>query len=508
MTDLDIFQGAMPVRRTSIRERGQRVEIANTIKLFAEVPAPINAQHVRKLIEFEDSLYPVIQADKSWFFSNPVHPDALQFSRDLQLIHSLGAKTLQQLIERRGEWCKGDGDPLLVQCIAIALFHHAAALKWRFFRHEPAKPTIWKDLHALYVLAESTGCATAPLVLFEFEPQYRTSIQALYLRTLMLELLNTGNLTTIQIEIADGWLAEWTPEYLLESTWSPRAHALYANLDSMAGLQLVTGVRPQPSYRYLRADGLKGQIEAVRGQLRKGQPYHGRGPTTHFSVDEHVALLAAIERLHSTILQASASRIEERTPVENLAAEVAVGFANARAVLQVPGEPAPDPAGHVERWKVHDLSSKGMGLMVDRGAGERTAIGEILAVRAGGFRHFMLGVVVRRIIHRVSGETLLGVELLSYRPLPVLLALYNHPRDAEPDPVSAPVAAMYLPGPDPEGKRDILALPGTDFGLKNVFKLATRETAFRVRINRILRKGQDWVGLRFEVIGKKESDLF
>ena len=155
------------------------------------------------------------------------------------------------------------------------------------------------------------------------------------------------------------------------------------------------------------------------------------------------------------------------------------------------------------RWKIHDMSSKGIGLMVDRVTGERISVGQLLAVKPDGFAHFVLGVIVRKLTQRTVGETLLGVELLSCRPLPVMLQRYGHARDATPDAASAPVSAMYLPGRDPEGKTDILVLPSGDFGLKNVFSLPTRGTNFRVRINRVLRKGADWVGLRFEVIGKK-----
>ena len=155
------------------------------------------------------------------------------------------------------------------------------------------------------------------------------------------------------------------------------------------------------------------------------------------------------------------------------------------------------------RWKIHDMSSKGAGLMVDRVTGERISVGQLLAVKPDGFAHYVIGVIVRKLTQRTVGETLLGVELLSYRPLPVTLQRYAHARDAMPDASHAPVSALYLPGRDPEGKTDILVLPSGDFGLKNVFSLPTQGVNFRVRINRVLRKGDDWVGLRFEVIGKK-----
>ncbi|MBL8519917.1 MAG: hypothetical protein JNK75_04530 [Betaproteobacteria bacterium] len=497
----------------SVQNREQRAQIIAALKAFSDLPAPLSVQQVRELFSLENALYPVIQADKAWFFASPGRVEAVQFSRDLHVLHSVTAKALRQLIERRGEWSTGDADPLLHHVMAFALFHHGASIKWCFYRHEPVKPTLWPDLHALYRFAERAGMATVALSLFEQERDQQTTILALYLRALLLEVLNTGSLTMPQIEIADGWLAEWCPEYALDETYAPRSHAMVVDLDAMAGLQLVTGSAPRAGFRYLRLDGLKAQIDAVKAQLRSGQPYHGRSTARHFAVEEHVALLGAAERLYTTILQASASRIEERTPVSGRTADLVIGFKLSRQALTPPAAPsiafsfdesaAPPLAEDASRWRLHDLSSKGIGLTVDRSTGEKTAVGEFIAIRVDGFQHWMAGVAVRKVTQRALGETLVGIELLSYRPLPVVLHRYNHPRDAEPDPNTAPVDAIYLPGRDPEGKADILALPAGDFGLKNVFKLSTRDTNFRVRINRVLRKGRDWIGLRFEVIGKK-----
>ncbi len=542
-SDFDPLSTSAVLNMTSLRNRSQRVAMIGTIKSFADAPAPIAADAVHKLVVFENSLYPVIQADKRWFFANADKTEGVQFARDLNVMHSVAARTFESLVERRGEWSKGDTDPLLQRVVAFALYHHGASIKWSFFRHEPVKPTIWPNLHALYKFADGQGFgfATQSVALFADEVQYKITALSLYLRALLLEVLNTGSLSMAQIEIADGWLAEWTPEYALDETYSQRSHPLFVDLDLMAGMQLVTGNTAKASYRYVRVEGLKEQVETVRTRLRTGNPYLGRGSANDFSMEEQVALLSTIERLYTTLLQASASRIEERKPVENLVADVRLGFEDARQAvdnappgavpaieapahteadgmkfgdlelsMDVPAlsdmhdmSPTPTPDTRWSRWKIHDMSSKGIGLMVDRVTGERISVGQLLAVRPDGFGNFMLGVIVRKLTQRTVGETLLGVEILSYRPLPVTLYRYGHARDAMPDASSPPIPAMYLPGRDQEGKSDVLVLPSGDFGLKNVFSLPTKSVNFRVRINRVLRKGGDWVGLRFEVIGKK-----
>jgi hypothetical protein len=513
---------------STAQNRAQRSAIIGAIKTFAETPAPISAEQIRDLFAFENRLYPVIQRDKLWFFENVRAIEGLQFARDLAVLHSFAAKMLEQLVARRGEWSHGDSDPLLQQVVGFALFHHVAAVKWCFFRHEPVKPTVWPDLHSLFRFAESQGFAATPFPLFEAENAFKVTPQALYLRALFLDVLNTGSLTTAQLEVADGWLAEWTLDYTLDHEYSPRTHALFVDLDAMSGMQVATGLPAQPSHRFVRVDGIKDQILSVRTVLRAGRPYVGRSSTDIFPIEDHVSLLATIERLYQTLLHASASRIEERTPVEGLSADVRLGFEESHRALTGTGHAAPaamslasldlslesdavaaaaEPAAASSdarwtRWKIHDMSGKGMGLMVDRVTGERIGVGQLLALRPDGFDHWMLGVIVRKLAQRAQGETLIGVELLSYRPVALTLKRYANAMDAAPDSGAPPVPALYLPGRDNDGKSDVLALPAGDFGLKNVFALATGQAHFRVRINRVLRKGGDWVGLRFEVIGK------
>jgi hypothetical protein len=102
-------------------------------------------------------------------------------------------------------------------------------------------------------------------------------VQSLYLRTLILDLLNTGNLSKIQIEIADGWFSSWCGDYALDSEYSTRQHLFYVDLASESGMHLVRKDSHGDSMRYIRADGLKAQIEEVQAGLRHGRLYAGYG---------------------------------------------------------------------------------------------------------------------------------------------------------------------------------------------------------------------------------------
>lgn len=536
----------------SLQDRSARASVLRELTALATLAAPIAAEQIRDLIVFENALYSLIRTDKRWYFAHLAQAEAIEFARDIQVLHSAAAKALESLVARRGEWSRSDDDPLLQRIIGFCLYHQGAAIKWCFMRHEPLRPTAWPAAHALYRFAEQVGLATYPMRLFDVEGEdgeQRTTLQALYLRPLLVDVLNTGSLSTAQIEIVDAWLADWTTDYALDTDYSPDRHALFVDLDAPSGMHLAAGAADGSSRRYLHIDSLKRQIDTVRAEMRAGRSFHGRGVPNEFPVEEQVGLLEIIERVRQTLFQANASTLAQRTPIGDLRAEVRLGISAVHAAIsgddapvqvddtpkisaaspvQFGGieltltpspstgndEPAPTRSNHSgPRWQVHDMSSQGFGLTASRAESLDIDIGTLIAIKPDGFANWLVGLVVRKIAQRPApDETLLGVELLSVRPLPVLLTRFAHAIDAEPDTTLAPVAAIYLAGRDSDGSSDgdgnggddVLLLPAGDFGLKTTFSLATRAARFRVRLNRVVRKGRDWVGLRFEVIARKD----
>jgi hypothetical protein len=523
----------------SIQDRKKRATAMIALKSFPDRQGPITPARVRDLIAFENHLHPIIQNDKKWFFANSERTDAIQFARDMHVLHNFGAATTEQMVLRRAEWARGDDDPLLQRMAAFSLHHHAASIKWCFFRHETVKPQTWPQLHSMLLFAETNGFATTLMHLFDTESQFKTSIQALYLRSLLLDVLNTGSLTMPQIEIADGWLGEWTLMYQLETDYAQASHSLFVDLDASAGIQLVTGNATWPSYRYLKMERLRDQVEVVRSELRVGRPYHGHSVSSAFLVEEHVALLSNVERVYKSLLEASASHLEERHLVANLVADVRVGFHAARAAIasdsarggadaaklsfadvelslspsvstptdEITLQPRNEAANAGEaaashRWKIHDMSSKGMGMLVERGVGESTQVGQLIAIKPDGQPHWMLGTIVRKLTQRTIGETLLGIEMLCFRPLPVTLKPFAQASDPLPDPRLESTQALYLPGLEQHGRADVLVMPSREIGLKNIFGMRAAESLYRLSINRVLRKDGDWIGVRFEVLGK------
>jgi hypothetical protein len=151
---------------------------------------------------------------------------------------------------------------------------------------------------------------------------------------------------------------------------------------------------------------------------------------------------------------------------------------------------AADP--EIERWRVLDLSARGYGLLVDRAAAEAVPLNGLLAVRNHETGGWIIGAVVRKQPSRGRAEVLVGVEILAYRAIPTELRFEG----------KRPVSALFLPGVDPGGKRDSLLLPLGDFSSGSRFAIRVGDSHYRVRVNRIIRKGADWINARFEIESK------
>jgi len=126
---------------------------------------------------------------------------------------------------------------LLPQLIARQIIHQGLDAKVRLFRYEQWIPAKWTDLHSLFQMACSAQNERQPLAVL---PEGGvTTIEHEYLRVLMLQLMNAGNLTPRHLE----WVAEQLPEWcapLRLSIEGSSATTFYVDLSSRAGLRRRT----------------------------------------------------------------------------------------------------------------------------------------------------------------------------------------------------------------------------------------------------------------------------
>ncbi len=517
----------------TVREATSRGLFLSSIRDLGKDGADFTLERLHQLMRIEEHFQALLLYDQIDFLRQPaaVSESDRDFALNIQRICLESANGFQRFLRNRNAWAvTREALDTMFRVTGLALNAIHSFVKWGYFLNEPGRATPWKQVHALYALSEADGYSQVPFVLHSAQPSFKPSVQSLYLRTLLLDILNTGNLSKIQMEIADGWFSSWCNDYALDAEYSTRNHLFFVDLASDSGMHLMRKDSHGDSMRYVRTDGLKAQIEEVQLGLRHGRLYAGYGAGAVFQVEEHVALLAIIEKLYHSILAGSENRIEERTHFEDREVDVVLGIdrvlrkvreapsrATTARAIEVPAltetveitpsgmslmptatsaaAPEEGPADpDIERWRVYDLSSKGYGLLVDRAAAELILLNCIIALRNHDTGGWIVGLVVRKLANRVRGEILVGIEVLAYRPIPVDLA----PAFAG----GVTVQALYLPGFDTNGKLDSVIVRVADFRSDQSLAINAGAVQYRVRLNRIIRRGADWIKARFEIESK------
>jgi hypothetical protein len=497
------IDGAFAV--ATVREPAARGQVRAAIRELGREGAGYTAQRLERLIRLEDRFQALLLYGQLEFLRQPGTPSdpEREFALDIQRIHLDAANGFQRFLRNRASWARTrEALETMYRVTGLAVNAIHGAVKWGYFLGETGRNAPWKQLHALFALAEADGYARAPFVLHHSSPHFAPTVESLYIRALLLDALNSGSLSRPQIEIADGWLAAWSAGYAVEKDGRPETHTFMVDLASSEGLAIASREREAASPRYLRADAMRSHIEALQASLRQGRLEAPIGAGAVFPVEEHAALVAAVEKLERSIALGGESRTRKRVAFEDREVDVCCGMERVlRKIREAQEEGAPEegalrlpaiPDPEVERWRVRDVSTSGYGLLVDRTASEAALLNGIVGLRNHETGGWIVGTIVRKLPGAVRGEVLLGIEVVGYRPIAV---------DLEPEGPSN-VPALFLPGDATDGRGDSLLLPPGDFRLGSRFALRVGGVRYHVRLNRIAAKGADWINARYEIESK------
>ncbi|HUI99507.1 MAG TPA: hypothetical protein VLY46_04685 [Usitatibacter sp.] len=519
---------------STVRDPSARAMLLSAVRDLGRDGATFTVRRLDQLVAIEDHFQSLLMYGQLDFLRQPfgAADGDRDFALNVQRIWLEAANGFQRFLRNRSAWARErEGEERVLHATGLAMNAIHGFVKWGSLLNEPGRGAPWRQLHALYSLAEADGYARDPFVLHASEPDFRTSVEALYLRALLFDMLNTGSLTKAQMEIADGWLAAWCRDYSLDAQAVAGRHFLTVDLAAEAGMEPLARGGPGANPRYLRADPIGAQIDATKAELRHGRVHCETGAGAVFPIEEHAALLASVEKLHRAIIGGGESRLEPRTVFEDREVDVTTGIERVMRKLREPpgapgASPAPaaaiasmeiievSPAGlsvlardphipgavleaptadpEVQRWRVQDMSGRGYGLLVDRGAADGVLLHGIVALRNHETGGWIVGSVVRKQPSRGRGEVLVGIEVLGYRPIPVELAPESLPE----------VPAAFLPGDDRGGGSDALLLPLAAFRAGSRFALRAQGERYELQLNRITGKGADWISARFEIESK------
>ncbi|HWZ70091.1 MAG TPA: hypothetical protein VN326_01260 [Casimicrobiaceae bacterium] len=123
---------------------------------------------------------------------------------------------------------------LLPQLIARQIIHQGLDAKIRLYRYEQWIPARWVDLHTLFQTACTAQIERRPVAVLA--GSVLTTIEQEYLRVLLLQLMNAGNLSPRHVEWVADQLSEWCAPLRLNIE-SSTVTSFYVDLGSRTGLK-------------------------------------------------------------------------------------------------------------------------------------------------------------------------------------------------------------------------------------------------------------------------------
>jgi hypothetical protein len=408
---------------------------------------------------------------------------------------------------------------------AHALFAGGNECKWRLMvgQRTAQAATHWHHLQLSRALAEH--CADV-VVTVPIESHAReASVEALYMRALLLERLASGNLNAQQIEILDDWLLAWMHSLIVSQNRPEDENALVADLTGAKGFSLILRDEPLGDPRgkvFLPLKPVIRQLDHAIECFHQGLIYPGFGLGMGFRIEEHIGVIEYLAR-EFRLLMARRDFKSPRT-VQDTARDVAVyvgmndivsravqqndagllrvadpfanaartGFAGANAFSAL------DPAMRV--LGLNDLSETGFGLVAAPDQADAFQLGDLAAVRLAVNSPPAVCVVSRKVSIHGTPQKLIGALILTRSARHVQLEFPPDGASQRP-----PASAIFVPGDDNHGRGDSLIVSETVYRSNVMFRVRFGATVFGLKLGRVKRQGRGWKMVGFEVTRDAES---
>ena len=418
----------------------------------------------------------------------------------------------------------GAASPLAPRLVTLALASLGDAIKWRAIAGRSARDL--QLLHDAYRTAEAAGIArTSARVVIDGETANATP-EALYIRALLFDALCAGALSRQEMVIADGWLLLWSAQFKVLAEAPDGKCPIAIGTTGTGGLE-PCGHVAGPSTRFLGGlAGLRERIGEVRAGLHEGRLVSGSRFARALAIEHHVSALGRLEELLFHWGNPAGKR-EKRSAAAGAATvplylglfEI-LGPGFGPVIDSTPASEANAPAAHAParseradrhtdygivlepvglRATVIDRSERGIGISVARSENGVPSMGDLVGVRESGV--LRVGRVVRQFADPATDRIRVGIRVLIDDPEPIVL-VSTAPGTPK---ALAKVAALFVPGADPEGHLDALLVSSATFQASGPYEMTLGPATYTLRLTRDQVSGRGWVAARFEVLGTSET---
>jgi hypothetical protein len=414
--------------------------------------------------------------------------------------------------------------------------HQGLDAKIRLFRYEQWIPAKWSDLHALFQMACSAQIERQPVAVLP--DGGLTTIEQEYLRVLVLQLMNSGNLTPRHLEWVAEQLSEWCAPLRLELE-SSTVTSFYVDLGSRSGLKRRN---PQPlEGRVLFLDtrplhAVLMQNVVMLDQKVRNNPLSDRTPRRADQLNLLSKLASQVDPEFRPL-----ARRGERTNADG-SVDAIVGFTKIAGFLRdeemepfVDSKRSPSTFGEsieiatfgrmrnenarsVEiarrrlanyatpggAWDIRDISQTGFRLVAPMSVINAVTLGALAAIRPPAQVRWTLG-IVRRMKRLTTERAEIGLQVIANNLIGVELA---EPKGGEADYSvdAAPTVSnrrfnglfLSLRKRDGEAAVQTLIVPPGEYQPGKRLHMSAAQSSQRIAFGRLLEQHPDWVWATIE----------
>jgi len=523
-------------------------QVVRALREYNEQKLSATKDRIAALLHLDEGAQEILRGLHSQYLLNPRMSRSIEsrlwnavFSYYQEILHAYHGHIMEYVANPNG----GRIRPALALLIGRAVNYFALDAKWCYFRYERVNPKLWKRIHNLYHLAEYEEIERQPLRLYEQHDASGTSIANLYLRALMLDVINSGNLLPRQIDLVDRWLGDFARDMVLEKEFKPARHTFFVDLADARGARRVRRVEPAETKRYWDTFALKDHMDRIRAELVDGAAPARLGLSEDCKLPACLELLDRVAALWSPTVK-RAQRAHERKRVmqqievvrgmNEICAHVKMdneqarsrrqgregenelsyeemldvhlyGFVTKRTQVKLAqgrDEKSQPPLPVHERWVMENESERGYGALIEVRADDWIRLGKLIGLKPERKGHWNVA-VIRRMTHINPTQYSVGIEVLSERPVALMLRA-NHHTDSgytidgiDAVDVVLPTPALFLKGDAACGQPDTLLMPSAEYASGREMWFNARGMTYRIMLKQAVERGDDWLRVAFRV---------
>lgn len=446
-----------------------------------------------------------------------------------------------------------DWRPYLALMLVRLLRFLRADCKLRLMRYERWIPAKWREVHRVFRIAVEQGCVEEHVKMpTRSDPEAWTSVMREYVDVLLLHRLDSGNLSSFELEWAARRLSGWVEALDLRLANEPESSSGFeVDLDGTAGLERRDAGRHgghmlffNPAPLEAAIDKAKIEMEARLAKLPSSERERILDAGTRVTLLGKLCERFALEppgnkRVTRTTAQGQARVVigmehvclavkhrpdflPQRSGETNHGAGFTVSFGDTLQFQIGKGSASPIPSlipvgRTVESmvWQLHDRSADGIGFLAPAQQALRVPVGSLVAIRVGEERQWLIG-IVRRLRQIGAREATVGVEVIARNLLQVQLQAFT-PTEAgliETETVSTNPKnfyGLYLPADEQSSKRwhKTLILPReaySSYDPEHPLTLVTEKYVYSISLRRPLERQADWVSVSLEIRNRRPTN--